>query len=161
MSIKERAMEVYNQHLHLAATDGRLFRKTVMEQLAKEFNASIASVATHYNNCKKAVPVAGLGRAVLPKGVRKASSKGKDKAVVPDNECFTVIELIPTENGQNVGRCESFLLQGDASEKFDARKNFWPSSAWVMIQGLGPNSGETYKLGIGEKELKRYELEQA
>ena len=158
-TIKERALEIYNEHLHLAATDGRLFRKTVMEQLMKEFNASTASVATHYNNCKKAVPVNGLGRATVAKGVRKSTGKGKDKGLVPDNECFTVIELVPTESNFTVGRCQSFLLQGDASEKFDEKVAAWPGISWAMIQGLGPNSGENFKLDAGEKEIKRYSPE--
>lgn len=154
-SIKDRALEIYNQHLHLAATDGRLFRKTVMDQLMLEFNASLASVATHYNNCKKqAAPVEGLGRAPAPKGLRKPGGKGKKQEdLQDDNECFTVIEI----RDGSVGRCQSFLLQGDASEKFDQKVEAWPKSTWVLIQGLGPNSGDTYKLETGEREIKRYE----
>ena len=47
-------------------------------------------------------------------------------------------------------------MQGDASEAFDARIEFTPRNDWVMIQGLGPNSGDTFKLEPGEKEIKRY-----
>jgi len=157
MNAKDRALEIYNQHLALATANGRSFRKTVMDQLMAETNCSLAAAATHYNNAKKSVPVDGLGRAPIAKGVRKATGKGKDKGVVPDNECFTVIELVPVENGTlHVGRCQSFLLQGDASEKFDEKIEAWPTKSWVMIQGLGPNSGETFKLDSGEKEIKRF-----
>lgn len=156
MNAKERALEIYNQHLALATADGRNFRKTVMEQLMAETGCSLAAAATHYNNAKKAAPVTGLGRATVSKGVRKASNKGKDGNIAPDNECFTVIELVPTETSFSVGRCQSFLLQGDASEKFDEKVEAWPMTSWVMIQGLGPNHGETFKLDTGEKEIKRF-----
>lgn len=123
-----------------------------------EFNASIASAATHYNNCKKAVPVEGLGRAPVAKGVRKmGGQKAKKEDLIPDNDCFSVLELVPSGNEYTVGRCQSFILQGDASEKFDQKVEAWPASNWVMIQGLGPNAGDTYKLDAGEKEIKRYE----
>lgn len=48
---KERAVELYNQHIALATTDGRLFRKTVMDTLQTEFNCSVAA-ATEYNQLK-------------------------------------------------------------------------------------------------------------
>lgn len=159
-NIKERALEIYNQHLHLAATDGRLFRKTVMDQIMTEFNASIASAATHYNNCKKAVPVEGLGRAPTPKGVRKPGSgkqrKGED--LKPDNECFAVVEVL--KDG-TVGRTQTFLMQGDASEKFDEKVGYRPDIHWVMMQGLGPMSGDSFKLESGEKIIKENKQEVA
>jgi hypothetical protein len=163
MNAKERALEIYNQHLALAGSDGRSFRKTVMDQLMAETGCSLAAAATHYNNAKRAVPVEGLGRAPIAKGVKRpGAGKGKPKDVQPDNECFSVLELIPGDGTVfHVGRCQSFLLQGDASEKFDGKKESWPKSTWVMIQGLGPNSGESYKLDAGEKELKRFQPEQA
>lgn len=163
MNAKERGAEIYQQHLALATTDGRLFRKTVMDQLMTETGCSLAAAATHYNNAKKAHEasngaIQGLGRAPVAKGVRKPTSKGKDKVEVPDNECFTVLELIKdSDTGFQVGRCQSFVMQGDASEKFDDKVVAWPACSWVMIQGLGPNSGETYRLGDGEKEIKRYQ----
>lgn len=163
MNAKERALEIYNQHLTLAGTDGRSFRKTVMDQLMAETGCSLAAAATHYNNAKRTVPVEGLGRAPVSKGVRRpGAGKGKVKDVQADNECFSVLELIPSEGTVvHVGRCQSFLAQGDASEKFDGKKEAWPRNIWVMIQGLGPNSGESYKLDAGEKELKRYQPEQS
>jgi len=155
MNAKQRAIEIYNLHLALASTDGRNFRKTVMDQLMAETSCSLAAAATHYNNAKKqAAPVEGLGRAPVPKGIRKPGGKGKKQEdLQDDNECFTVIEL----RDGTVGRCQSFLMQGDASEKFDDKVVAWPGSSWVMIQGLGPNSGDTFKLDTGEKEIKRYE----
>lgn len=155
MNAKQRAIEIYNHHLALASTDGRAFRKTVMDQLMAETGCSLPASATHYNNAKKqAAPVDGLGRAAAPKGIRKPGGQGKkQEALQDDNECFTVIEL----RDGSVGRCQSFLLQGDASEKFDSKVEAWPHSSWVMIQGLGPNSGDTFKLNAAEKEIKRYE----
>ena len=152
-----RALEIYNQHIALASTDGRLFRKTVREQLMAETGCSDAAASTYYNNCKKAsAPVEGLGRAPVPKGLRKpGSAKVKDEEELQDdNDCFTVMELIEG----TVCRCVSFLLQGDASECFDTKIDLWPTSDWVMIQGLGPNSGDKFKLEAGEKEIKRYDF---
>jgi len=158
MNVKDRALEIYNQHIALAATDGRLFRKTVMDQLQAETGCSLPAAATHYNTSKKSVPVEGLGRALETKSARKAQNKNKSQVQLQDdNECFTVIEL----RGGVVGRCQSFLLQGDASECFDSKIEAWPRSSWVMIKGLGPNSGDTFKLGIGEEEVKRFNLVEA
>lgn len=158
MSAKDRAIELYNQHIALAqAGESRLFRKTVMDELMAETGCSLAAAATHYNHAKQARPVEGLGRAPVPAGVRKAVSKAKPNALQPDNECFAVIELLQEGNDVTVGRCQTFLMQGDASEAFDSKQVNWPKSSWVMIQGLGPNHGETFKLDAGEKEIKRYE----
>lgn len=153
---KDIAVEIYTNHIALASTDGRLFRKTVMDEIMATCNCSLAAAATFYNNAKKgAVPVDGLGRAPVPMGIKRPGVKGKEKVQLQDdNECFSVIELV---NG-NVGRCRSFLMQGDASENFDERISCTPSNGWVMIQGLGPISGESYKLALGEKEIKRYPL---
>jgi hypothetical protein len=159
MNAKQRAVEIYGHHIALATTDGRLFRKTVMDQLMSETGCSLAAAATHYNNAKKgAAPIEGLGRAPVPKGMRKmGNAKSKNaEDLIPDEDCFTVIELLQNEGGETVGRCQSFILQGDASEKFDAKSEFWPNSVWVLIQGLGPNTGDTFKLDAGEKEIKRY-----
>ena len=155
MNAKQRAVEIYNAHLELAKTDGRLFRKTVMDQLMAETGCSLAAAATHYNNAKKAAPVEGLGRAAAPKGLKKpgSSTKGKKEELQDDNECFSVLEIV----GGNVARCQSFLTQGDASEKYDEKVVAWPKSTWVLIQGLGPNSGDAYKLDAGEREVKRYD----
>jgi len=157
MSAKERAVELYAQHIALASTDGRLFRKTVMDELMAETGCSLAAAATHYNDAKKANPVDGLGRAPVPAGVRKAVSKAKPTALQPDDECFAVIELVLEGSDMVVGRCQTFLMQGDASETYDSKVANWPNSNWVMIQGLGPNHGDTYKLDADEKEIKRYE----
>lgn len=153
MNAKDRAVEIYTQHIGLATTDGRSFRKTVMDQLMSETGCSLAAAATFYNNAKKANPVEGLGRALVASGVRKMG-KGKAEELQPDDDCFTVIEIA---NG-DVGRCQSFLMQGDASEKFDDKVIAWPGATWVMIKGLGPLTGEAYKLRDGEKEIKRHPL---
>ena len=152
MNAKDRAVEIYAQHIGLATTDGRSFRKTVMDQLITETGCSLAAAATHYNNAKKAAPVEGLGRAPVPKGVRKMGKGKPAEELQDDDDCFTVAEIVDG----NVGRCQSFLLQGDASEKFDDKIIAWPNTTWVMIKGLGPLTGDIYKLRDGEKEIKRF-----
>ncbi len=157
MSAKERAVEIYQLHIALATTDGRLFRKTVMDQLMAETGCSLAAAATHYNNAKKSAPVEGLGRPAVSPNVRKP---GATKVNADDNdddeECFTVIELATRGGNTVVARIQSFSLQGEASEQFDSKVEAWPRSNWVMIKGLGPNSGDTFKLAAGEQEIKRY-----
>ena len=153
MNAKQRAIEIYNQHIALAATDGRLFRKTVMDQLMAELGISISSAATHYNTAKKLSPVEGLGRIAASKGVRSPGAKNKTTTQLQDeNQCFTVLEIIDNE----IGRCQSFLTQGDASECFDEKVEGWPKSNWVMIRGLGPNHGDKFSIDTDEEEIKRY-----
>ena len=154
-SNKDTAVVIYAKHIALASQDGRLFRKTVMDEIMATCNCSLAAAATFYNNAKKAAPVEGLGRAPAPKGlVKPGSTKTKPAGDLQDDDtCFTVLEL--TVDG-SVGRCQSFSMQGDASEKFDDKVMAWPNVTWVMIQGLGPNSGDTFKLQAGEKEIKRH-----
>lgn len=158
MDIKSRAIKIYNSHIELATSNGRLFRKTVMQQLMAETGCSEPAAATHYNTAKKSSPVEGLGRAAVAKGVRKITmGKGKPTVVIPDAECYSVLELVPHNEGFVVGRCRSFDLQGDASESFDERCEGWSDARWVMIQGLGPNSGDTFRLEPEEKVIKRYD----
>ncbi len=157
MSAKDRAVELYNQYIALASTDGRSFRKTVMDTLMSETGCTLAAAATHYNFAKKQVPVEGLGRAPVSKTVRKpGAGKGKVEDVQDDSECYTVLELLKHKDDVTVGRCRSHLLQGDASEDFDDRIKYQPSNSWVLIKGLGPLHGETFKLSIAESEVKRY-----
>lgn len=158
MDIKTRAIEIYNSHIELATTNGRMFRKTVMEQLMAETGCSEPAAATHYNTAKKCSPVEGLGRASVAKGVRKITvGKGKSKVLIPDNECYSVMELVKHNESFVIGRCRSFDLQGDASYTFDERIEGWPEAHWVMIQGLGPNSGDTFRLDPEEQVIKRYD----
>ena len=160
MNSKDVAIQVYEKHIALASTDGRLFRKTVREELMATTGCSESAASTHYNNAKKhhentqgAIP--GLGRQQPTKGARRVSTTKSTTIVeeVPENECFTVIELL---QGDLVGRMQSFVLQGDASETLDSKSAAWPNSTWVMIQGMGPNPGDDFKLGEGEKEIRRY-----
>ena len=67
-----------------------------------------------------------------------------------------MLELLKHKDDTTVGRCRSHLMQGDASEDFDDRIKFNPPSAWIMIKGLGPIHGDSFKLGAGEVEIKRY-----
>lgn len=160
MTNKDTAHIIYAKHIALAATDGRLFRKTVMDEIMATCGCTLAAAATFYNNSKKnAAPVEGLGRPAVAKGVRKpgATTKAGKEVLQDDNECFAVIELLKHyDDSSTVGRCYAHLLQGDASEEFDERIKYKPHNVWVMIQGLGPLHGETFKLDSGEKEIKRY-----
>lgn len=158
MTNKEKAAEIYTKHLTLATSDGRLFRKTVMDEIMVALTCSLAASATFYNNCKKAaVPIEGLGRVATVTAIRKPSTNGKKGDVIQaDNDCFTVLELLKHKDGTTVARTRSFLMQGDASESFDDRVQYTPSTTWLLIQGLGPLSGESFKLQQGEKEIKRY-----
>lgn len=158
MSNKEIAAEIYTAHLAMASQDGRGFRKKVMTEIQQRTGCSVAASATYYNNCKKAQPVEGLGRAAPAAGVRRMAGRtGPAVDVVPDEQCFSVIELLDQQGVATVGRCQSFLMQGDASEKFDDKVLAWPNSSWVLIQGLGPNHGDNFKLSQGEKEIRRYQ----
>lgn len=153
-----RALEVYNQHIAMAYTDPRLFRRTVTYQLMAEFGCSLAAASTIYNNVKKSLPpIEGLGRVPAPKGLKKPGTTVKGKVNAPvqdDDECYTVLELIDGK----VHRTQSFLTQGDASEFFDEKCKWTPINTWVFIQGLGPNSGDVFKLDTGEKEIKRWDF---
>ena len=155
---KETAQLIYAKHIALATTDGRLFRKTVMDEIMAVLEVSLASSATFYNNCKKAAaPIEGLGRPVAGKGVRKAGAGKKiDNDLQDEDDCFTVIELLNHKDDITVGRCRSHLMQGDASEDFDNRIKFNPSNTWILIKGLGPNHGDSFKLNSEELEIKRY-----
>lgn len=157
MNAKQRAIEIYAEHITLASTDGRSFRKTVMDQLMLECQITLAAAATHYNNAKKGAPVEGLGRPAVPNTVRKpgANSKAKEE-LQADDDCFTVIELTKHAGQCIVGRCYSHLMQGDASEDFDSKIETWPTCEWVMIKGLGPLHGEEFKLSTTEQEVKRH-----
>lgn len=155
INLKARATEIYMEHIALASTNGRLFRKTVREQIIAEFGCSDASASTYYNNCKVAGPqIEGLGRETNPNMIRQV---GKPQPKLQDdNDCYTTMELIKHTDCETVGRTCSHLLQGDASEQFDDITIYSPLHTWVMIKGLGPLSGATYKLGDGEVEIKRY-----
>jgi hypothetical protein len=155
---KDTAHLIYAKHIDLAATDGRLFRKTVMDEIMATCNCTLAASATFYNNSKKvATPVEGLGRPAVAKGVRRpGANKGKADELQDDDECYTVLELLKHKDGMTVGRCRSHLLQGDASEDFDSHVQYKPSAVWILIKGLGPNHGDPFKLSANEEEIKRY-----
>lgn len=157
-SNKDIAMNIYLESSNLAEQDKKNFRKTVMEKIMFATGCSLAASATYYNNCKKSIPINGVGRTVSGRVVKKSSGKNELQVELqPDNECFTVIELVEDDDGNEiVGRCQSFLTQGDASEHFDERVHLFGKSKWMMIQGLGPNSGDTFKLSLDEKEIKRH-----
>lgn len=163
MNAKEHAIAIYNKHIALASSDGRSFRKTVMDELMSEIGCTLAAAATHYNHAKKLAPVDGLGRAPVPKGARKmVTTSPKNPEEQPDNECYTVIETVVNLDGkQIVGATQSFALQGDASEEFDSKVKFWPFSIWTMIRGMGPNAGDTFKMQDDEEIIKKHIGKQA
>lgn len=154
MNLKERAQELWNQRVATAAIDPRAFRGGIIETLKAEFGCSTATASTQYNNVKKRnPPVEGLGRAP---GVKRRPQV--DKPIDPadaDSTCYSVIELTPHGKSYRVGRTRAFILQGDASEIYDTACQSYPGSVWVMIKGIGPLYGESYKLASGEYEIKR------
>src|SRR5574344_888327 len=108
---------------------------------------SIASA--QYNNVKKRnPPVEGLGRA--PGAKRQPRVDKPAETTDDDSECYSVIELAPHGKTYRVGRTRAFILQGDASEIYDTACHSYPGSVWVMIKGIGPLHGESYKLSSGE-----------
>lgn len=158
MNIKTRARELWKEHQGIASSNPRLFRKTIMDTLIQEFGCSVASAATQYNNVKnESAPVDGLGRASTARTVRRAAPGRTAEPEVDDDDCFSLVELIKKDSGLSVGRTRTFILQGDASESFDSAVTAYPNSSWVMLQGLGPMHGETYRLRGKEKEIRRYD----
>ena len=155
---KDTAQIIYTKHIGLASTDGRNFRKTVMDEIMATCGCTLAASATFYNNCKKAgAPIEGLGRAPVAPGTRKPNAtKSTNDELQADNDCFTVVEMLKHNDGYTAGRCRSYLMQGDASEAFDDRIKYKPPTIWVMISGLGPNHGDAFKLWGAEKVIKQY-----
>lgn len=154
MNLKERAQELWDQRVATAAIDPKAFRGGIIETLKAEFGCSTATASTQYNNVKKRnPPVEGLGRAP---GAKRQPRVGKPAETADDeSECYSVIELAPHGKTYLVGRTRAFILQGDASEIYDTACHSYPGSVWVMIKGIGPLHGETYKLASGEYEIKR------
>lgn len=153
-----RAKELFQEHIAMASVDGRKFRRIILDTLMAE-GCTVSAASTHYNKAKNATaPVAGLGRAAVAPGVRRPGAAAQQQDdLQADDECFTVIELLKHRDGTtSVGRCRSHLLQGDASEDFDSRVKWRSATTWVMIRGLGPNSGDNFKLSATEEEIKRY-----
>ena len=162
MSNKQRSTEIFMQHIHLATTDGRLFRKTVLDQMIAEMGCSVASAATRYNDVFKAIRVTsphlveGLGR------VKKTAAQVARNTPVDDEDdaeldrVYSVVEVIARGGKQVVGRTQCFIMQGDASECFDSRVGGWPGSEWYLIQGMGPMHGDTYRLRPRETEIKHW-----
>jgi len=157
-SHRERAIEIYQQHQALLTTDRRLFRKTVMDQLQSELKISVASAATHYNSARQhfnpdtAAPADPTVRVIRPGGTVR-----KKAAIKPDDQCYAVMELTADGSGSTVvGRYRSFLERTPAENYYQTRMVTWPNSTWVLVNGLGPNSGDPYRLSAGERELRRY-----
>lgn len=154
-SIRQRANELYQQHLHLRDSNYTLFRRTIMDQLQTEFDVSVASAATHFNTARQqaqpAPAVSGHRR------IRQARGSRPDRSLKPDGECYSVMELVDDESGTFiVGRYRSFLDLESAQLHYQQRFTAWPAAVWVLVQGLGPNSGDPYRLDAGERELQRY-----
>ncbi len=155
---RERAIEIYQQHRALLDQDRRLFRKTVMDQLQSELGISLPSAATHYNTARQHFSPATDTATTQTRVVRPGrGTGGRGTAVKPDNQCYAVIELVADDSGSTVvGRYRSFLDREPAEQTYQQRVIAWPQSNWVMIRGLGPNSGDPYRLDSGEVELRRY-----
>jgi hypothetical protein len=161
---KERAVELFNANIGMIEEINQTeFRRHVMNTLIEEFSTpekemTIAAAATHYNNAKKLAEsqglVSGLGRSTPAPVAGTTIIKPKktvEKKTIDDDACFTVVEVV----GGETRRTMSFIANGDASEHFEACYLSFPehSKNWRLIQGLGPNSGEPFRLQAGEKDI--------
>lgn len=157
-SHRERAIEIYQQHCALLDQDRRLFRKTVMDQLQSELGISLPSAATHYNTARQHFnPALATTADPAVRVVRPGGTPRKKTAVKPDDQCYAVIEITADSSGTAVvGRYRSFLERPEAENYYQTRMVTWPGSTWVLVNGLGPNSGDPYRLEAGERELRRY-----
>lgn len=151
---KEIAHTIYHKHIDLASTDGRSFRKTVLEEMVAVMGCSWAAACTHYNNCKKAGPkIEGLGRPEVSDAVRKIPKGTASQQEVSEEECYTVMEVLENGTSATVGRTHSFEGLGLARIKLKEMIARAPARKWQLILGLGPLAGETYKLAEDEKIL--------
>lgn len=145
---------LFFQHATLIVEDPTLFRKRVVKDLKSETGLDRKEALREYDRFLKEfrkinpTMVEPLFRAAEEKRVvRRTRSKLK-----PDNECFSIVEIF---GNNTVGRCQSFLTEEEARAKFETRALLYPHDQWVLIQGLGPNSEDSYRLGHGERELER------
>jgi hypothetical protein len=145
-SVKERAIEVFNENLDMIPVDQTQFRRKVMQTLVIEFSITNATAATHYNNAKK---LAEKNGTVFGLGRQSVQSNTNNNALVSDSELYTIVEVI---NGE-VARTQSFLNEKDARAKLAIRKMARIPTEWKLIKGIGPNVGDTYKLTDYEAEL--------
>jgi hypothetical protein len=168
MDIKERAKEIFFQHIHLYGIDGKAgigFRQTVVKQIEAEFGVDASQSASRYNTIlkeyKKAngldkAPAAGTTVVSGAAGVeadKKTNKKDKDE----DADCWSIIELVDRGTGKlTVGRFRSELKLVDAEDVFDAKVQTFPDTNWVLIKGIGPLHGAVYELGDDEEELRRH-----
>ena len=158
MTLKETAERVFRDLVHLK--DEPDFRKKVMDRIVAETGCSTASAATNYNTIKKKIEqespdlVRGLGRQRGNSAIKHKKRVKED--IQPDDECFTVSELVKKNDALIVGRCQSFLTQDEGVDYYHKMIVMWPRARWALIQGLGPNSGDEFVLETNERELMRH-----
>jgi len=157
--IKVRAYEIFVENLHIAETNQTIFRRLVVDTIIAEFATverpmSLAASAAHYNTAKKLAEskglVSGLGRPPKDPSQSKPEKLNGSKQPFDDEDCFTVLEIV---NGV-VTRTGSFLNEELARKKLAERRSSKFPTTWKFIKGLGPNVGDTYKLGDLEVDLE-------
>lgn len=152
---EEYTKQLFHEHSELISSDPILFRKRVVRHLKERTGWERTDALQEYERVlkffKKENPefVAPLFDAAA---ARKAE-KTKKKDLQPDDECYSILEILQESI---VGRCQSFLTEDEARDKFNKKCALWPNTMWVLIKGLGPNSGDKYKLEAGEIELQCY-----
>lgn len=156
--IKTRAFDIFIENLELAKVDQSMFRRRVIETIMVEFSTpekqmSHAASAAQYNSAKKKAEgqgqVAGLGRPAKDPSEVKHEKGDSSKLLFDDCDCYTVLEIV---DGL-VRRTGSFLDKGLALQKLAERRTAKIPTMWKLIQGLGPNVGDVYKLADNETEL--------
>ena len=166
MDIKDRAKEIFYQHIHLYGIDGKAgvgFRQTVVKQIEAEFGVDASQSASRYNTILKEYKKAnGLDKAPAPgttvvAGLAGVETDKKSSKKDEDPDCWSIIELVDRGTGRlTVGRFRSELKLVDAEDVFEAKVKTFPDTNWVLIKGIGPLHGAVYELDDGEEELKRY-----
>ncbi len=146
MNAKELALKLFDDHIDMAYTDPKGFRKLIMDTLREKIGCSIPASATHYNNAKKSrAPIEGLGRLPSGKGKGNKTVQLEQEQLL---ECFSTIELV----GESVGRTYSYSTVAEAEKEANSRLNRH-GGVWLVIKGMGPNPGEKFKLESGEEIL--------
>jgi hypothetical protein len=153
MTNKEIAIKVFKSHLALAQDSPTKFKNTVINEIIKTLDCGLRVATAFYNEAVKQTPKSiKLVRIPVKKFIIKDKHSKVETVEVESSEpedadCYTVFEIV----GQVVGRTKSFSTKGEATKDFSFRVTYWPDSIWLMIKGLGRNSGEEYRV---ERKMK-------
>lgn len=156
MTHRELTEQLFDKHFHIASTDGKLFRQTVIEEFMAITGLGYSSGNIHYSAVKRDRSVPGLGRKPRSNRTKKLNHQPKEE-IQDDNDCYSVLELISNYNQTVVGRCKSYLTLDEATVAFEGKIKAFADATWVLIQGIGPIPDELYVLEAGESELRRHQ----